>query len=46
MNAKYEFTGETKIEFGVTLRRIRAKASFGIVTKGDLGGWIDRKSVV
>lgn len=24
MNAKYEFTGETKEAFGITLKRIRA----------------------
>ena len=40
MNKKYEFTGEIKTEFGVTLQRIRALLSFGAVTKGDIGGWI------
>ena len=38
---KYEFTGETKVFFGVTLKRIRALVSFGIVVKGELGGWIE-----
>ena len=40
MNAKYEFTGETKIVFGVTLKQIRALISFGVVAKGNVGGWI------
>ena len=45
MYKHYEFTGETKVEFGVTLRRIRAADTFvtggGItIQKGDLGGWI------
>jgi hypothetical protein len=37
---KYEFTGETKVVLGVTLRRIRALVSFGAVVKGQIGGWI------
>ena len=41
---KYEFTGETKIEFGITLKRIRALVSFGIVAKGEIGGWIEKDS--
>ena len=40
---KYEFTGEVKVECGVTLHRIRAVVSFGIVVKGELGGWIERE---
>ena len=39
---KYEFTGEEKIEFGITFKRIRAKIDierFG-VSVGDNGGWI------
>ena len=28
---KYEFTGETKVMAGVTLKRIRALISFGFV---------------
>ena len=43
-NDKYEFTGEVKVEFGITLKRIRAKASFGIVAKGEIGGWIQAKA--
>ena len=48
-NKRWEFTGETKIHFGVTLKRIRASAEFmlkcGIVIrKGKLGGWIEKES--
>lgn len=42
-NAKYEFTGETKDWFGVTLKRIRLVvdiAALGL-TAGTLGGWIE-----
>ena len=38
---KYEFTGETKIVAGVTLKRIRALISFGFVAKGEIGGFIE-----
>ena len=50
MNNKiWEFTGETKICFGITLKRIRATVEFklkcGIVIgKGELGGWIEKES--
>lgn len=40
-NGKYEFTGETKKCYGVVLRRIRAKKTFGDVKAGDIGGWIE-----
>ena len=40
---KYEFTGEVKVALGVTLHRIRAAVSFGIVVKGELGGWIEKE---
>ena len=43
---KYEFTGETKVEFGVTFKRIRALvaiASVG-VNVGDVGGWVEKES--
>ena len=45
----YEFTGETKVEFGIVLRRIVAtvdfKLKYGIeVHKGETGGWIEKKS--
>lgn len=43
---KYEFTGETKIIAGVTLKRIRALISFGDVVKGEVGGFIkDEKNL-
>ena len=42
MNNKYEFTGETKIVFGHTVRRIRALAAIGAsILPGDAGGWIE-----
>ena len=37
---KYEFTGEVKVKFGVTLKRIRAIIDFGNVKKGEIGGFI------
>ena len=38
---KYEFTGETKQYFGITLRQIRALITIaGVATSGDVGGWI------
>ena len=40
---KYEFTGETKIWFGRTLRQIRAKVSFWTVEAGEVGGWIEKE---
>ena len=47
-NKIWEFTGETKIHFGITLRRIRAAVEFklkcGIIRKGELGGWIEKES--
>lgn len=43
MNDKYEFTGETKNFSGITLKRIRAKKSFGNVVAGEIGGWIEKK---
>lgn len=36
----WEFTGESRIEFGVELKQIRAACDFEFVTKGELGGWI------
>ena len=39
---KYEFTGETKIEFGVTFKRIRALVTIpGVVVAGAIGGWVE-----
>ena len=48
-NKRWEFTGETKIHFGITLRRIRAAVEFKlkcgiIIAKGELGGWIEKES--
>ena len=48
-NKIWEFTGETKIHFGITLRRIRAAVEFKlkcgiIIAKGELGGWIEKES--
>ena len=48
-NIIWEFTGETKIYFGVTLRRIRAAVEFKlkcgiVIAKGELGGWIEKES--
>ena len=40
---KYEFTGETKNVFGITLHQIRALLSFGLITKGEVGGWIEKE---
>ena len=41
---KYEFTGETKVVFGITLKRIRATIDIGMIAKaGDLGGWIEKE---
>ena len=46
---KWEFTGETKVHFGITLKRIRATVEFKIkcgiiIRKGELGGWIEKES--
>ena len=42
MQRKYEFTGETKQWFGITLRQIRAAVTIaGVVSSGDVGGWIE-----
>ena len=39
---KYEFTGETKIHCGITLKQIRALVTIiGVVSSGDVGGWIE-----
>ena len=41
---KYEFTGETKMYFGRTLRQIRAIKDFSDVKAGEIGGWIEKES--
>ena len=39
---KYEFTGETKNNYGVTLKQIRALVTIiGVVSSGDVGGWVE-----
>lgn len=40
---KYEFTGETKIFFGVAMKRIRATVAIEKhnIAAGELGGWIE-----
>lgn len=40
---KFELTNETKIFYGITLYRIKALTDFGSVSKGDLGGWIEKE---
>jgi len=45
-NDKFELTSETKVEFGVTLHRIKALKSFGYVSKEELGGWVEKESNV
>ena len=46
MGKKYEFTGETKVVFGITLRQVRALIDFRFAAKGEIGGWIeDEKSL-
>jgi carbonic anhydrase/acetyltransferase-like protein (isoleucine patch superfamily) len=41
---KYELTKETKQLWSATLYRIEALKSFGNITEGDLGGWIEKES--
>ena len=43
MNTKFSLTKETKIAFGITLYRIKAKKDFGNVIKGELGGWVEKE---
>ena len=40
---KFELTSETKAFFGKTLYRIRALISFGDVSAGDLGGFVEKE---
>nr|ELS4551426.1 hypothetical protein [Klebsiella michiganensis] len=41
---KFELVAEmTKEIFGKKLFRIRALISFGVVDKGDLGGWVEKE---
>jgi len=39
---KFELTAETKEVYGRTFYQIRALLSFGTVSKGDLGGWVEK----
>ena len=42
---KYEFTGETKVVLGRTLKQIRAlQAVRPGVSVGDLGGWLENEA--
>ena len=48
-NKIWEFTGETKIHLGTTLKRIRAAVGFKlkcgiVIVKGEPGGWIEKES--
>ena len=40
---KYELTTNTKMLFGRKLFQIKALVSFGDVTAGDLGGYIEKE---
>ena len=40
---KYELTTEVQTFFGLKLHRIRALISFGNVTVGELGGWVEKE---
>ena len=40
---KYKLTKTSKVVFGTTLFQIEALISFGNVTKGDKGGWIEKE---
>ena len=41
---KYTLTNETKLLYGRTLHRIKALKDFSDVSKGDLGGWIEKET--
>ena len=40
---KYSLTKNTKEWFGITLYQIKAEISFGSITKGKLGGYIEKE---
>ena len=41
---KYKLTKETQTFLGIKLFRIQANTSFGIVSAGEKGGWIEKLS--
>ena len=41
---KYEFTGETMMFQGHTLKRIRYLRNVRLIKRGDIGGWIESES--
>ena len=43
MQKKYELTNNTIVKFGRTLYQIKALFSFGVVSKGDFGGYIEKE---
>ena len=40
---KFELTSETRVHLGTTLYRIKALISFGNVSAGDLGGFVEKE---
>ena len=40
---KFSLTKTTKNYLGTTLFQIKAEKSFGNVSKGDLGGWVEKE---
>jgi hypothetical protein len=44
MNKKYRLTKNKKKWCGITLYQIEATASFGLVVKGELGGYIEKEA--
>ena len=43
MSKKFELTWNTKDHFGITLYQIRALKDFNNISKGDLGGWVEKE---
>ena len=43
MNSKFSLTSETISHFGTTLYRIKAEKDFSNVTKGELGGFVEKE---
>ncbi len=41
-NKKYELTADSKVVLGKKVFRIKALISFGNVTAGDLGGYVEK----